>query len=136
MEEEVMSYTISQVAKKTNLSIYTIRYYDKEGLLPFVDRTETGNRVFCDQDIEWIDLIRCLKNTGMQIKDIRTFIECCTNNDAVIEKGLQILIQHKKNVQQQIKDTQKNLRSIEYKIRHLPQMYKDRLSGDYRKPSN
>lgn len=126
-----MSYTISQVSKKTNLSVHTIRYYDKEGLLPFVDRTKSGNRIFHDQDIEWLDLICCMKNTGMQIKDIRTFIECCKNDDAVMEKSLHILIQHKKNVQQQIKDTQKSLETIEYKIKYLPQMYKDKFSGDY-----
>ncbi|MDP9579799.1 MerR family transcriptional regulator [Priestia megaterium] len=123
-----MNYKISEVAKKTNLSIYTIRYYDKEGLLPFLHRTKTGNRVFNDHDIEWIELISCLKKTGLQIKDIRIFIECLTNNEPSIEKGLQILTLHKKNVQQQIEDTKVHLRSIEYKIKHLPQMYKNKLS--------
>lgn len=122
-----MTYTISQVAEKTNLSVYTIRYYDKEGLLPFVDR-ENGVRVFHDQDVEWIDLICCLKHTGMPIKDIRTFIQYCMDNDAVVDKGLEILIQHKHNVEQQIRDTQRNLETIEYKINHLPQMYKEKFS--------
>ncbi|OPA81021.1 MerR family transcriptional regulator [Paenibacillus selenitireducens] len=122
-----MNYTISQVAQKTNLSIYTIRYYDKEGLLPFITR-ENGTRVFHEQDIDWIDLICCLKNTGMPIKEIRTFIEYCTDHDAVVEKGLEILLKHKQHVEQQMIDTQRNLATIEYKIKHLPEMYKKKFS--------
>jgi DNA-binding transcriptional MerR regulator len=102
-----MTYTISQVAKKLNVTIYTIRYYDKEGLFPFLDRTASGNRIFKEQDIEWIDLICCLKSTGMQIKDIRTLIENCTLENAVLE-------------------------TIDYKIKHLPKMY-ERIVN---KPSN
>ncbi|WP_042163094.1 MerR family transcriptional regulator [Paenibacillus gorillae] len=122
-----MNYTISQVAQKTNLSIYTIRYYDKEGLLPFIDR-ENGTRVFHEQDVDWIDLICCLKNSGMPIKEIRTFINYCTDHDAVVEKGLEILVQHRKNVEQQLRDTQRNLETINYKIEHLPQMYREKFA--------
>ncbi|OCT12933.1 MerR family transcriptional regulator [Paenibacillus pectinilyticus] len=122
-----MSYTISQVAEKTNLTIHTIRYYDKEGLLPFIDRIN-GTRVFQEQDIDWIDLICCLKKTGMPIKDIRTLIQHCMDNDAVLEKGVQILMRHREHVEEQIKDMQNNLSTIDYKIKHLPRMYKERFS--------
>ncbi|MFF2481468.1 MerR family transcriptional regulator [Paenibacillus sp. NPDC058071] len=122
-----MTYTISQVAQKTNLSIFTIRYYDKEGLLPFVDR-HNGTRVFHEEDIDWIDLICCLKNTGMPIKEIRTFIQTCTDNRAVVEKGLEILVRHKENVQRQMEETRRHLDTIEYKIAHLPKMYKEKFA--------
>ncbi|MUT66973.1 MerR family transcriptional regulator [Paenibacillus sp. NEAU-GSW1] len=118
-----MNYTISEVAKRTNLSIYTIRYYDKEGLLPFLDR-RGGTRVFHENDIDWIDLICCLKNTGMPIKEIRTLIKHCTDHNAVLEKGIDILKRHKQNVEQQLKEMQCNLETIEYKIKYLPEMYK------------
>lgn len=121
-----LSYTISQVAEKTCLSIHAIRYYEKEGLLPFIDRRH-GARIFHTQDIDWIDLICCLKNTGMPIKEIRAFVECCNDQNAVMESGLQILLRHKRHVEQQLKDMQRNLETIQYKIDHLPQLYAERF---------
>ena len=65
-----MEYSIGQVAEKLNLPCSTIRYYDKEGLLPFIQRKNSGVRVFSDSDINMLTIIECLKNTGMPIKDI------------------------------------------------------------------
>ena len=65
-----MSYTISQAAQMTGISPSAIRYYDKEGLLPQVER-KNGIRLFSDMDIRWLHLLTCLKNTGMPIKRIR-----------------------------------------------------------------
>ncbi|REK77568.1 MerR family transcriptional regulator [Paenibacillus paeoniae] len=124
-----MNYTISQAAQKTNLSIHTIRYYDKEGLLPFVYR-ENGTRVFHEQDIDWLDLLCCLKNTGMPIKDIRTLIQHCMDNDAVLEKGVAILVRHRHNVEAQLKEMQRSLDTIDYKIKHLPQMFREKFSSE------
>lgn len=124
-----MSYTISQVAERTGLSIHTIRYYDKEGLLPFIDR-HNGTRVFTEQDIDWIDLICCLKRTKMPIKDLRALIQHCTDNDAVLEKGMEILINHKRQVEAQLDELQRSLQTIHYKIEHLPKMYQERFAKE------
>lgn len=124
-----MTYTISQVAERTGLSIHTIRYYDKEGLLPFIDR-HNGTRVFTEQDIDWIDLICCLKGTKMPIKDLRALIQHCTDNDAVLEKGMEILINHKRQVEAQLEELQRSLQTIHYKIDHLPQMYQERFAKE------
>ncbi len=76
-----MFYNISEVAKKMNVTSSTLRYYDKEGLLPFVDRTEGGIRKFKEDDFEWLSIIECLKNTGMSIKDIKAFIDWCMDGE-------------------------------------------------------
>ncbi len=68
-----MYYTISQAAKKTNLTPFTLRYYDKEGLLSPA-RTEKGIRYFTDDDLARIEAVRCLKNAGMTIRDIKYFL--------------------------------------------------------------
>ncbi|MDF2837508.1 MAG: merR regulatory family protein [Paenibacillus sp.] len=124
-----MTYTISQAAERSGLSIHTIRYYDKEGLLPFIDR-RNGTRVFSEQDIDWIDLIRCLKQTKMSIKDLRSLIQHCTDNDAVLDKGMQILLDHKRQVEAQLEEIKGSLDTINYKIQHLPQMYRDRFAKE------
>ncbi len=70
-----LSYSIGQVAQKTGLSAYTLRYYEKEGLLPFVKKSDSGMRVYTDSDIAWLSMIECLKATGMPIKEIRLYIK-------------------------------------------------------------
>ena len=67
-------YTIGQVSELFGLPISTLRYYDKEGLLPFVERSPGGIRLFRETDVEWLNVIGCLKSAGMSIGDIREYI--------------------------------------------------------------
>ena len=85
-----MTYTIGEMSKMLNVSSSTIRYYDKEGLLPFVERTEGGIRVFKEKDYEFLKIIHCLKATGMQIKDIRKFILLVIQGDKTIDARLKL----------------------------------------------
>ena len=66
-----MVYTIGEMAKMLGVPASTLRYYDKEGLLPFVARSSGGIRQFRENDIEWLRVIGCMKKVGMSIKDIR-----------------------------------------------------------------
>lgn len=111
-----MTYSIQEAAKITNLTSYTLRYYDKKGLLPFVKRDANGIRKFEEKDIEWLSIIGCLRSTGMPIKEVRQFIEYCIAKDETGVKG--ILIAHQKNVEKQISDLQEGLKNIEWKIEH------------------
>lgn len=111
-----VNYTITQAAKKMNLTTYTLRYYDREGLLSNIKRDKSGNRIFTKDDMEMLSLICCLKNTGMPIKEIKHFIDWQNaGNDTLHERNL-MLIDHKKNVLKQIEDLQKYLRLIERKL--------------------
>ena len=69
-----MTYTVGQMAKMLGLAGSTLRYYDKEGLLPFVERSSGGIRMFREKDYEWLQIIECLKKAGMSIKDIKKYI--------------------------------------------------------------
>ena len=70
-----MVYTVGEAAKRLGLSPSTLRYYDKEGLLPFVERSSGGIRMFQEKDFEWLQVIECMKKAGMPIKDIRQYLE-------------------------------------------------------------
>ena len=85
-----MNYTIKQVSEMTGLSIPTIRYYDKEGLLPDLQRKESGYRVFSDRDLEAIDLIECFKESGLTIREIRHFMSLVREGDVTLEERLAI----------------------------------------------
>ncbi len=113
-----MEYTIKQAAEKMKLTSYTLRYYDKEGLLPFVERDNAGNTLFSENDIEWLGLICCLKNTGMPIKQIRRFIQNALEGDHTIESRVEMLLEHRNSVLRQMEDLNKNLEKINYKINY------------------
>lgn len=65
-----MGFSIGEVVKKTGLSAHTLRYYEKEGLLPFVTKSSSGLRVYTESDLGWLTMIECLKSSGLQIKEI------------------------------------------------------------------
>lgn len=111
-----MSYSIAQAAEICGLTTHTLRYYDKEGLLPFVERNNVGIRKFKDIDFEWLALITCLKSTGMPVKRIRQFIDWCMLGDAALEQRLNVFIEQKKNVEEQLELLHKCMEKIEHKI--------------------
>lgn len=110
-----MSYTISEVAKKTNLTPFTLRYYDKEGLLPLLEKTEKGTRCFKDSDLAWLDAIECLKSSGMSIKDIKSFIYWATEGDSTLQQRYDMFVERKIIVEQKMVEFQKILNKINYK---------------------
>lgn len=110
-----MRLTISEAAEKVNLTPHTIRYYDKEGLLPFVERTESGIRYFTDNDLEGLEIINCLKATGMPIKEIKTFMDWCIAGDSTLKERYEMFLERKEAVEAQILELQKALDRINYK---------------------
>ena len=85
-----MIYTVGEMAQKLGVPASTLRYYDKEGLLPFVERSSGGIRMFRESDFEWLQVIRCMKKAGMSIKDIRQYIELSMQGDDTIDTRLEM----------------------------------------------
>jgi len=108
-------YSISEVAKELNLTAYTLRYYDKEGLMPFVERNASGKRVFKESDIEFLKVIQCLKATGMPIKDIKHFIEWCSDGDSTLQQRYDMFVSRKATIEAQMEELKKTLEVIEHK---------------------
>lgn len=110
-----MLCTISEAAKKLGLTAPTLRFYDKEGLLPFVDRSSSGIRMFKDTDLEWLRLIECLKSSGLPIKEIKKFIDWYIEGDSTLQQRCDMFHERKKIVEAQIEELQKTLDTISYK---------------------
>ena len=113
-----MTYSMKEVCRMLNLSASTIRYYDKEGLLPFVTRTEGGYRQFSDDDVGLLRIIECLKRTGMPIRDIRQFTVWVQQGDASLRERYEMFLERKRVVQDQMTQLQKTMEIIEYKCRY------------------
>ncbi|KRO04074.1 transcription regulator [Levilactobacillus paucivorans] len=111
-----MTYTIKQVAEKTHLSIYTLRFYDKQGLLPFVSRDQSGYRAFTDGDLLLLHTLSCLKNTGMKISDIRQYMTLVMQGPASIPQRQQLLRTHRDAVLAQQRAIARNLQEVDRKL--------------------
>ena len=109
-----MSYTISEAAEKTGLPPSTIRYYDKEGLLPNLKR-KNGIRVFEDMDLRLMGLLTCLKNTGMPIKRIRDYVELTSKGDDTLQERYEIIKAQRQFVLDQIEQLQYYLEELDFK---------------------
>lgn len=111
-----MGYTIGQAAQKMGLTAHTLRYYDKEGLLPFVAKSSSGLRIFADSDIEWLVMIECLKGTGMSLKDIKQYIDWFIEGDSTLELRLEMFKKQKAKLEEQMSQLKKHLEKIDFKI--------------------
>lgn len=97
-----MTYTIGQAAEETGLSIHTLRYYEKEGILPVIKRNESGMRVYEKADIEWLKFACCLRETGMTIVEMKEFARLTLQGDETINERMDRLHNQKARVKSQV----------------------------------
>ena len=110
-----MVYTVGVVAKILGVAPSTIRYYDKEGLLPSVERSGGGIRMFRQEDFDGLFIIECLKKSGLPIKDIKRYIDMSLKGDETIEERLQLFKEQRERVLEQMKELQETLDTLNYK---------------------
>ena len=110
-----MFYTIGEMAQKLNVAPSTLRYYDKEGLLPFVERSSGGIRRFKDEDMEWLRMLGCLKKAGMSLKEIESFMDWSRQGDATIGRRLDLIEKQRQSVLDQQKQLEDTLLMLDYK---------------------
>ena len=107
-------YTIGQVSEMFRLPISTIRYYDRQGLFPGLER-KAGIRRFGAREIEALQVIECLKASGLGIRDIRQFMAWTTEGAATYEQRKQLFETRKRAVEAEMEALQKTLDMLRYK---------------------
>ena len=121
-----MLYTVGEMAKVLGIPASTLRYYDKEGLLPFVERSSGGIRMFSDKDYEWLKVIECLKQSGLSIKEIRAFIEMAQRGDESSLAERRALFQDRRDaVKKQMEEMRETLALLEFKCWYYEQAIED-----------
>ncbi|WP_017547399.1 MerR family transcriptional regulator [Salinicoccus carnicancri] len=108
-------YSIGQVSKIFQLPISTIRYYDKEGLLPNLRKDNSNTRKFDEEAVEAIRVIECLKKSGTSIKGIKDFMTWCEEGPSTYGKRLELFEKQKKQVEDEIKELENTLNMIKFK---------------------
>jgi DNA-binding transcriptional MerR regulator len=113
-----MSYTIGEVSKLTGLSVPTLRYYDKEGLIPNINRNENGLRDFTEQDLGTINIVTCIKGAGASIREIKEYMDLCKLGDSTLVARKQFFIEKKRDVEEQMKHLSEIMKTVEMKIKY------------------
>ena len=120
-----MLYTIGEMSKKLGIPASTLRYYEKEQLLPCVERTTGGIRMFKESDLEFLNIIHCLKKAGVSISGIREFIGLVKEGDSSIDVRLAFFQREKASVLRQIGELKKTLEVLEFKCWYYTQAQKE-----------
>lgn len=110
-----MDYSIGEFSKITEISIYTLRYYESEHLIT-PDRKSNGRRVYKEKDITWIQFIKRLKDTGMPIKEIKKYAELRSDGESTMTERMIMLTHHKKKLEGEIDILNEHLEKLNEKI--------------------
>lgn len=110
-----MTSTVGEMAKRLGVPASTLRYYDKEGLLPFVERSAGGIRQFQEKDFEWLHVIDCMKKAGMPLKDIRRYIDLALKGNDTIDARLEMFQHQRAVLQQQMDELHHTMEMLNYK---------------------
>jgi DNA-binding transcriptional MerR regulator len=108
--------TITEVSKKFDLSQDTLRYYERIGLIPRVNRNKSGIRDYTEEDCKWIEFIKCMRNAGLPIEALIEYVGLFQQGDATIEARKELLIEQRKQLIARMEDMQKTLEHLNYKI--------------------
>lgn len=120
-----MLYTVGEMAKVMGLPASTLRYYDQEGILPFVERSNGGIRMFSDKDYEWLKVIECLKKSGLSIKEIRAYMDMVSRGDDSLGERLELFRSRREAVQRQMEEMMATLKILEFKCWYYEEAIKD-----------
>jgi DNA-binding transcriptional MerR regulator len=115
--------SIADAARASGVSAYTLRYYERAGLIDGVDRADSGHRRYSDRDLAWIHTLQCLRATGMPIRTIRRYAELVRAGDGNELERLALLREHRAAVRAQLAEVRRHLAFIDRKI----SIYEDAL---------
>jgi len=111
-----MTYSMKQITEMTGVPASALRYYEKESILPFVERNDKGIRVYDDVNVEWIYFIRALRETDMPIREIKKYVALYMEGDATKEERRKLLLQHEENVEAKLSSQFEYLKRIKKKL--------------------
>ncbi|RAS77254.1 MerR family transcriptional regulator [Priestia endophytica] len=119
-----MGYYIKEAAEKVGLPAHTLRYYEQEGLLPFLKRDTNGNRIFEEEDLTWLEFVTCLRKINIAISELREIVELTKQGDWTATKRKQVCEKHKEKIMEKQRDLDKAFRKIETKIEYYDELEK------------
>ncbi|MFB9276926.1 MerR family transcriptional regulator [Cohnella cellulosilytica] len=125
---DAATFSIKEISRMTGLTEDALRYYEKIGLLPRAKRRENGRRTYCEEDMQLMELIICLKKMGVPLKDIKEFAALSYAEDIVsVPEVYEKVLEYRQKLQSQVDQLQKVLSVLDYKIANKKSLLKDPL---------
>jgi DNA-binding transcriptional MerR regulator len=124
-------YTIKEVENKYGLPASTLRFYEKEGILPKIRRTDGGRRQYSEEELDWLQLVIALKDTGMSMDEIKRYVELVKQGDSTLEQRRSFLLSHKKTVEKKMNQTLSHLEKINRKMAIYDVMVRGKNEKDF-----
>lgn len=119
------TYTPAETAERSGFSIDTLRYYEREGILPAVPRTAGGHRAYTDAELGLLEFLKCLRETGMPVERLRRYGQLCQREDTVPER-IALLEEHAETVERQLAEVLAQQRRLAEKLA----WYRGQLDGE------
>ncbi len=129
-------YTIKEVADKMDISEHTLRFWAKSGFFPFVKRTENNIRIFSENDLEWVKIVKCLRAVGTENKAIKRYIDLCILGDSTIKERYGIIQNTKKKALEQMEELKQQLALLDYKENFYQNLIKNNLKDTWNPMNN
>lgn len=108
--------TITEVSRKYELSADTLRYYERVGLIPAVNRNKNGVRNYTEEDCRWVEFIKCMRNAGLPIEVLIEYVTLFQQGNETIDARKELLKEQRAQLAQKIEDMKKTLDRLDYKI--------------------
>lgn len=124
-------YTIKEVADKMDISEHTLRFWAKSGFFPFLTRNDNNVRMFSENDLNWVRIVKCLRSVGTQNKDIKRYIDLCIVGDSTIKERYQIILDTKEKALEQMEELKKQLELLDYKENFYKNLIKNHLEDSW-----
>lgn len=129
-------YTIKEVADKMDVSEHTLRFWAKSGFFPFIIRNKNNIRLFSENDLDWVRIVKCLRSVGTENKAIKKYIDLCIKGDSTIPERYEIIRETKVKAHQQMKELQKQLDLLDFKESFYQNLIKNNLKDTWNPMNN
>ncbi len=108
--------TIAEVSKTYNLSADTLRYYERIGLLPPVNKNSSGNRDYTEEDCRWVQFVKCMRSAGLSIEVLIEYVTLFQKGSSTITTRKELLLEQRKQIAERIEELQNTLSYLDKKI--------------------
>lgn len=129
-------YTIKEVANKLDISEHTLRFWAKSGFFPFIKRNKNNIRLFSDNDLDWVRIVKCLRSVGTENKAIKRYIDLCIQGDSTIPERYGIIQATKLKAEKQMLELQQQLDLLHYKEKYYQNLIKNNLKDGWNPMNN
>jgi len=124
LTDRTPKYTVKDVAKIVGLSAYAVRYYENSGLIPFVGRSDGNIRKFSDYSVSWLQLVHCLRSTGLPVTEVKHYVEMCLAGDSTVPERAKIIFQQERRLRKQLEELNAQMEILQYKKAHYEKLLK------------